>query len=312
MGINNDDTDLVNAEALKQKARTDANLLGLSLGDRTLTDKGLMNIGRAVLVENKRQDDKKKKEEKERSEALKRVQEALEKHLAAIYEEIEKHHKAIEAIGELREKIRNGTFNKDDTDTRSLLNRAGIDPADISNDPQKAREKLDRVQTEREKEIEILEKEAETLRNNFEKAKTPEEKAAVVEASKTSIAWKIRVSDVVEHQDSAVIKGKELAYQQQRKLEDKLISGKASESINITEARTAELGKLESSSFLAASLDGDGSYTKGIGEKGLTSQSAFTTAARQTDNKLPDSHEPETRQENNKGLEVGGTPALNG
>ncbi|HBR68777.1 MAG TPA: hypothetical protein DEA55_05310 [Rhodospirillaceae bacterium] len=303
MGLDNEDDDLVGKITRDVKARTDANLLGLSLGDRTLTDKGLMNIGRAVFVENKRQDDKKKKEEKERSEALKRVQEALEKHLAAIYEEIEKHRKAIEAIGELREKIRNGTFNKDDKDTRSLLNRAGIDPADISDDPQKAMDKLDRVQTEREKEIQKLEKEAETLRDNFEKAETPEERQAVVADAKAVTLRFTRTQEDTKGPNASGLTLSETANPLQEKMKD------GDEGLD--KIRTAEMNSLASSGFLAANMEGDGTYTKGIGEKGLTSQIAFNNASSisQEENNRP---KLETEIEHNETPAAKAVPSFTG
>lgn len=166
MSFNNDDNDLVDEEARKEGERVRTDLMRGIFGDRSLSSgNGRIDRGATVLAKNEILNKKKKEDEKAQSEAFKRAQEALERSLKAleeqleeIREEIEKHREAIKALGELREKIRNGTYNKDDESTRDLLRKAGIDPADIANDPQKAKEKLDDEQARHEKAIEELEK----------------------------------------------------------------------------------------------------------------------------------------------------------
>ncbi len=165
MSINNDTDDRVTEVTRKTKAFIENTLLGISLGTRTLAEKGLMEMWPSLIVQNEILEKKKKEDEKAQSEAFKRGQEALERALKAleeqleeIREEIEKHRESIKALGELREKIRNGTYNKDDESTRALLKKAGIDPADIANDPQKAKEKLDDEQARHEKAIKELER----------------------------------------------------------------------------------------------------------------------------------------------------------
>lgn len=112
-----------------ENARREAILLGLSLGDRALaTEKGLMDIGRAVLVKDNRSNNQKKKDEKERGEVLKRAQEALEHQLAElerllaeireeikrlqdeniqIQKDIDKNNEKIDALKEENERIQN-------------------------------------------------------------------------------------------------------------------------------------------------------------------------------------------------------------
>lgn len=166
MSFNNDDNDLVDEEARKEGERVRNDLMRGIFGDRDIAaGNGRRNLNSKFLARNEILEKKKKEDEKAQSEAFTRAQEALERSLKALEEqlesirdEIEGHRKSIEAIGELRERIRNGTYNKNDEAVRSLLKSAGIDPADIDSDPQRAKEKLDREQTRHEKAIEELER----------------------------------------------------------------------------------------------------------------------------------------------------------
>lgn len=85
MSTDNDDNDLVEAEARKEGERVRTDLMRGMFGDRDIAaGNGRRNLNSKFLARNEILEKKKKEDEKAQSEAFKRAQEALERHLAEL------------------------------------------------------------------------------------------------------------------------------------------------------------------------------------------------------------------------------------
>lgn len=299
MGYDNEN-DQVDDEARKEKERVETDLRRVSLGDRDLSGNGRMNRGRAVFVKDEILEKKKKKDESEQREAIKRAQEALDRHLEELQRQIEAIKRQIaeakkdilDAEEQLRKKYGDNweeKFRRGEADKNDRLYKDWLQKHERLNELEKRREEL--------------ETRVETLKHDWSKARTPEEKQAVVEDAKAATLWETRTWEDTKGPKTSGLTLSESA----NPLQDKMKEG---EDI-LDKTRTAKTDSLASSGFLAANMEGDGTYTKGIGEKGLTSQIAFNNASSITQeegNRL----KIETAIENNETLPAKAAPNLTG
>lgn len=302
-----DDNDQVDDEARKEAERVRNDLLRIVLGDRDLSGNGRMNRGRAVFVKDEILEKKKKKDESEQREAFKRAQEVLDRQLEDLQRQIEAIKRQIaeakKDILDVEEQLR----KKYGDNWEEKFRRGEADKNDrLYKEWAQKHERLDELEKKREELEESLDKLKEKANLIRTRNLTPDEEASQLDQlARDAKAVTLRFTRTQEDTKGPNASGLTLN-ESGNPLQDELFKG-AIEKIDLLAVdrnREAKSSTLESSGFFAASLDGDGSYIKGIGEQGLTSQKAFKMAAGQATAAPESTPDAETRLTNNKTFEV--------
>lgn len=233
---------------------------------------------------------------------MKTAQESLEQLLDDLNKRITQLGKQIEELEEEMSATEKSMEEKFGADWEEKLKRGELD----KNDPLVVQyllqqQKMDDLQRQREK----LREQVRTLEEEYNNAETPEEKQAVLAKAENGTLWESRTVEDTQGSKASGISLEESTDPLQEKLE----KGKTGSE----QVLEAEFNAVGSSSFLAASLEGDSTYTKGIGEKGLSSQESFNRASHGNDVAKPTpADKPAIRHENNEAFSEKNTPTLSG
>jgi hypothetical protein len=298
MGYDNEN-DQVDDEARKEKGRVEADLMREALGRKSdiRLERGSKPYKATFIAGEK----KKKEEESKTRETLKRAQEALDRHLEELHRQIAELSRKIEKLEKEIETTEDRLENKFGKDWKERLKKGELDAAD--GDVHKYRQQQEQKDLLWKQREELREK-VETVKEKYNNAETPEQRQAVLADAK---AVTLRFARTQEDTKGPKTSGLTLS-ETANPLQEKLQAGK---DVEVPVAQDKR-GTVKSSSFLAADLEGDGSYTKGIGEKGLTSQNAFKIAASQTDETLTFEAKTAPRMANDKITEAKETLTPNG